>query len=148
MTGPPPERIRALVVDDDQDTVRVMTRLLELLGCEATGCVDPTDCAKIAIRTRPHLIIVDIAMPGMDGYEVAAEVRRNGLTLGLLVALTSYGDEACRERCKEAGFDEFLLKPATRDQLRALVESAAKVVAKRRRPAAKVKSTKGAGPAA
>lgn len=137
MTGNPPERIRALVVDDDRDTVRVMTRLLELIGCEAIGCVDPADCAKIAIRTRPHLIFVDISMPTMDGFAVAEEVRRNGLTLGLLVALTSYGDEACRTRCKEAGFDEFLLKPATRDQLRELTESAATIAASKRRPAKK-----------
>lgn len=137
MTGNPPERIRALIVDDDLDTVRVMTRLLELIGCEAIGCVDPTNCAKIAIRTRPHLIFVDISMPGMDGFAVAEEVRRNGLTLGLLVALTGYGDEACRERCKEAGFDEFLLKPATREKLLELAQTAATIVTSKRRPAKK-----------
>jgi len=137
MTGNPPERIRALVVDDDRDTVRVMTRLLELIGCEAIGCVDPTDCAKIAIRTRPHLIFVDISMPTRDGFAVAEEVRRNGLTLGLLVALTSYGDDACRQRCQDVGFDEFLLKPATRDQLRELTEAAATIAASKRRPAKK-----------
>ncbi|HEY2840519.1 MAG TPA: response regulator [Pirellulales bacterium] len=146
MTGNPPERIRALIVDDDRDTVRVMTRLLELIGCEAIGCVDPADCAKIAIRTRPHLIFVDISMPVMDGFAVAQEIRRNGLTLGLLVALTSYGDEACRQRCTEAGFDEFLLKPATREQLRDLTRSAAEIAASKLRPTSKKAKAKGSEP--
>jgi len=146
MTAPSTERIRALIVDDNQDSVRVLTRLLDLLGCEAIGCVNPADCAKIAIRTRPHLILMDIGMPGMDGFAAAEEVRRNGLALGLLVALTSYGDEDCRERCKAAGFDEFVLKPATLDQLRGLIQSAADRVASKQRPAA-VKTARDESPA-
>jgi CheY-like chemotaxis protein len=119
---------RILVVDDHRDCLDTLTALLSKLGCDVCGCSNGIDCLRSAIEFKPHCIILDLAMPDCDGFEVARQLRDSGLRLELVV-LTGYGDDATRAKCREAGFDRFLLKPATLDQLRDLIAEVAETPA-------------------
>ena len=101
-----------LVVDDNTDAAQSLAELLELSG-HATLVVDNGHRAlQEAQAFRPDLVILDIGMPGMNGYEVAKVMRKTaGLEHAVLVALTGWGSEADRARALEAGFDQHLTKP-------------------------------------
>ena len=104
--------LRVLVVDDNTDAAQSLAELLEL-GGHATLVVDNGHRAlQEAQAFRPDLVILDIGMPGMNGYEVAKVMRKTaGLEHAVLVALTGWGSEADRARALEAGFDQHLTKP-------------------------------------
>ena len=113
--GERPPRRRILVVDDNVDAANSLARLLR--GSTARRCGSPTTAPRpwrSAEEFRPEVVLLDIGMPGMDGYEVARRLRERPEFEGtLLVALTGWGQEDDRRRSQEAGFDHHLVKPAS-----------------------------------
>ena len=109
-------------MEDNVGAAKVLSRLLAKTGDHGIQIAhDGIKGLELAKRFRPELILLDIGLPGMDGYEVAKRVREEpgGETM-LIVAVTGYGQEEDRRRSKEAGFDEHLLKPLALDVLQGL----------------------------
>ena len=103
---------RILVVDDNVDVVETTTMLLSLSGHQVRSAKDGLQALHVATEFRPDVVLLDIGLPLMDGYEVARRLRQAPQTAGaLLIALTGYGQQGDRERGKDAGFDEHMLKP-------------------------------------
>jgi CheY-like chemotaxis protein len=117
------ERRQILLVEDDPDIAEVLTLLLDRVGHDAhiTGSV--SEGLAAAAQTRPDLIICDLGLPGKRGYELAREIRADAALDDLpLVALTGFGGMSVRSQALEAGFDEFLTKPVSMDQLAEVCE--------------------------
>lgn len=110
---------RILVVDDSVGSARILGRLLSAVGQHEVEMVhDGPSAITAATSFRPHVVFLDIGLPGMDGYEVARTLRRSaGFEDVQLVALTGYGDDAARKRSLEAGFDQHFAKPIGLDQI-------------------------------
>ncbi len=124
--APPPGRKRLLLVEDNPDIGETLRDLLQLLGHRVELAADGLRGVQLALATRPDVALVDIGLPGIDGYEVARRLRATdaGRQI-LLVALTGYGRPEDRERSLEAGFDAHLVKPVDPDDLNALLASLA-----------------------
>jgi len=102
------------VADDDPDGMESLAILLRAAGHEVRVAPDGPSTLEVANDFRPHVIFLDLGMPGMDGYETARKLRQmDGLEKTLLVALTGFGRALDRQRANDAGFDEFLVKPAS-----------------------------------
>jgi PAS domain S-box-containing protein len=113
---------RVLVVDDAQAAGFVLARLLEKMGQRVTTAKDAFTALEIARRDKPEIVISDIGMPRMDGYQLAELLRREpGLEKIPLVALTGYGQESDKERAITAGFDFHLVKPVGLEVLQDLL---------------------------
>ena len=113
---------RVLVVDDCADTTATFLMLARRWGHEPHAANDGQSAVALAVRIRPDVALVDVAMPGMDGLEVARRLRSlPGLEKALLVAITGFGREEDRRRCREAGFDLHLLKPVDPAELERLL---------------------------
>ncbi len=120
-TAPVGGRRRVLIVEDNVDAAETLAMLLELYGHEARVACDGETALAVASVNVPDMMIVDIGLPGMDGYEVARRVRLEP-TLGrvLLVALTGYGRDEDRQQAVAAGFDRHLVKPVDPGLLKGL----------------------------
>ncbi|HVC92343.1 MAG TPA: response regulator [Pirellulales bacterium] len=115
--------LRIFVVDDSRDGAMTSTMLLRSLGHEVRSAHEGLVAIEEAPRFKPHLVLVDIGMSPLDGYEIAKRLRREpDLADTSLVAVTGYSDENHRERAEDAGFVEYLVKPVGLDQLRELIE--------------------------
>ncbi len=115
---------RILIVDDNRDGARSLGRLLTLLGAEAQVVHDGPAALEMIPSYAPTVVLLDIGMPGMDGYEVARRIRQQPAGRDLmLIALTGWGQEADRRRTSQAGFDHHLLKPADIAALESLLSS-------------------------
>jgi len=103
---------RTLVVDDNKDAAESLAMLLSLDGHEVDAVFTPQDALERVQSFQPEVILLDIGLPGMDGYEVARRVREmpDGEKLRL-IALTGYGQLEDRRRALAAGFDDHLVKP-------------------------------------
>jgi CheY-like chemotaxis protein len=118
--GPPGEAggpLRVLIVDDNADAATAVGQLMQILGHEVALAKDGPAALAAAATAKPDLILLDIGLPGMDGYDVAARLRAAGHTRAALVALTGYGREDDVRRSREAGFDHHLVKPVDLAQL-------------------------------
>jgi len=112
-------RLRVLLVDDHEEAVKALGTLLELWGHEVRVALDGPSALDAAGELRPELVLLDIGLPEMDGWEVARRLRQlPGAAGAVLVALTGYGQRADRERSREAGFDHHLVKPVDPGVLR------------------------------
>jgi CheY-like chemotaxis protein len=113
--------VRVLVVDDYVDNVESMARLLRMYGHEVATAHDGAAAIEAALRDHPEVVLLDIAMPGMNGYDVARQLR--DLLPGniVLIALTAFGFEEEGQRCSEAGFDFHVTKPADPVKLELLI---------------------------
>jgi len=113
---------RVLVVDDVADSAETLAELLGLWGHEARIAQDGPAALETARAYRPEVVLLDIGLPGMNGYEVARRLRQesDGTTM-LLVAMSGYAQESDRQMSREAGFDEHLAKPIDLGALRALL---------------------------
>jgi PAS domain S-box-containing protein len=108
----PPGRRRILVVDDNADSADSLGRLLGLLGHEARTAYDGESGVAAAGAFRPDVVLMDIGMPRLNGYDAARRIREQPWGKGVvLVALTGWGQEADRRRSQEVGFDAHLVKP-------------------------------------
>jgi len=107
---------RVLVVDDNVDSATSLTMLLQAMGHQAESAHDGAEALETVERFAPDTVLLDIGLPGMDGYEVAARLRHTGRPY-LLIAVTGWGQEHDRERARAAGFDHHLLKPVDLGQL-------------------------------
>jgi PAS domain S-box-containing protein len=119
---PPVRRLRVLVVEDRVDTANGMAELLKLSGDDAWVAHSGEEGLVAAHEHRPEVILLDIGLPGMDGYELASRLRQEECGRdAVLIALTGYGDELALRRSKEAGFNHHLVKPVDFDALLALI---------------------------
>jgi CheY-like chemotaxis protein len=116
--GYPARRIRILVVDDNHDSADGVAMLLRHWGHDVRVSYDAEHAIHAFRSRRPDLVLLDIGLPGMDGYELAARLHRED-PFAFLVALTGYTD---RRRAIAAGFEEHFPKPVDPDVLRALLE--------------------------
>ncbi len=114
---------RILLVDDNQDVLQGLRSLLEVGGHVVQAVGDPASALRASASFVPDLAILDIGLPGMDGYELASELRRRpGFDNTRLVALSGYGQQADQARSLAAGFAAHLVKPITPDQLYELLK--------------------------
>ncbi|MEN6624915.1 MAG: response regulator [Candidatus Sumerlaeia bacterium] len=115
---------RILVVDDVADSAESLADLLILWGHDIQTAHDGPTAIKVAHAFQPEVVLLDIAMPGMDGYEVARKLREmEECADALLVAMTGYGQEEDRNRALDAGFDRHLTKPVDLEELQKLLTS-------------------------
>jgi signal transduction histidine kinase/CheY-like chemotaxis protein len=113
---------RILVVDDVKASAETLTMLLRVLGDDVVMANDGRTALELAAQYKPDTIFLDIAMPEMDGYEVARRIRATpSLKEVVVVALTGYGQDEDRRRAKEAGFDYHVTKPASVASLREIL---------------------------
>jgi CheY-like chemotaxis protein len=103
---------RVLIVDDNEDAANSLAMILKLSGHETASVYTAMDALERAVSFRPDVVLLDIGLPGMDGYEVAQKMRElPGLRGIRLVAVTGYGRSDDRLRARDAGFDDHLTKP-------------------------------------
>jgi two-component system OmpR family response regulator len=116
---------RVLVVDDNVDAANSIAQLLELLGHRVRCVYDGPSALSATDDFRPEIVVLDIGLPGMDGYEVARRLRdRRDFKSTPIVAVTGYSQEEDRARSREAGFSEHLAKPVDPEMLHNLVLAA------------------------
>lgn len=115
---------RILVVDDNRDAAQTTASVLQLMGADVAVAGDGPTALQQLGSFNPDVIMLDIGMPGMDGYEVARRVRAGGHTV-VLIAMTGWGHDDDRRRSQAAGFDHHLVKPMNFDALEELLTSLA-----------------------
>jgi CheY-like chemotaxis protein len=115
-------KLRVLVAEDCKDTADSLAILLKLWGHDASVVYDGPAAYRAASIDRPDVLLLDIAMPNLDGYGLAAQLRRMQRFEGtLLIAISGYADETHRLRGAAAGFDHYLPKPIELDTLENLL---------------------------
>ncbi len=117
------EAKRILIVDDNVDAANSLAEMLQIDGHTTETAYSGKDALAAAFRERPDVILLDIGLPDMDGYEVAARIRPR-LESVQLIALTGYGQTEDIRRAAEAGFDAHVIKPVDFDDLQRIIESA------------------------
>ena len=118
-TGP---SLRVLVVDDNVDAAQILGLLLKATGHDARMAFDGVSAVKVALDFLPNIVLLDIGLPGLDGYEVAKRLRQDSSLDGVvLVALTGYGQATDKLRSQDAGFNHHLVKPADFDKVQQIL---------------------------
>jgi CheY-like chemotaxis protein len=113
---------RVLVVDDNVDAADSMSLVLRLTGHTTRTAHDGPTALELARSFSPEVVLLDIGLPGLNGYEVARRLRDDPTTAGaLVIAVSGYGLDSDRERSREAGFDHHLTKPVDYEELRGLL---------------------------
>jgi CheY-like chemotaxis protein len=116
--------IRVLIVEDERDTLMTLGILLRSEGYEVHLEPGSAQVAAAVRDFRPHAVLLDIGMPGRDGYEVARELMATlGVSCPILIAVTAYGTAADKARAALSGFDHHVTKPYDPDQLFRLLET-------------------------
>jgi signal transduction histidine kinase len=115
---------RILIVDDNRDALDSLAALMEMGGHEVHTALDGEIALDLAERVRPEIVLLDLGLPKLDGYEVARRIRREpwGKAM-MLVALTGWGQDEDRRRTRESGFDSHMVKPLDLDAIKALIEA-------------------------
>jgi CheY-like chemotaxis protein len=109
-----PEKVPVLVVDDNREFAESCARLLQLAGFEVGIAYDGDSALKVAVESRPSIVLLDIGLPDIDGYEVARRLRSEiSLPRFTLIAVTAYSHDEARRQAKASGFDHFIVKPMT-----------------------------------
>jgi PAS domain S-box-containing protein len=117
-------RRRVLVVDDNRDAATSLAIMLRLMGNESNTAHDGLEALEVAAAFRPDLILLDIGMPKLNGYDTARQIRQQSWGKHIaLVALTGWGQEEDRRKSREAGFDSHLVKPIQLQDLEKLLAS-------------------------
>jgi CheY-like chemotaxis protein len=113
-----PARRRVVIVEDNRATADSMRLLLHLAGYEVRVAYNGPDGVRAAEEWPPDIVLCDIGLPELDGYEVAIALRQHPETAqARLIAITAYGSEAARRRSQEVGFEEHFVKPVDPDVL-------------------------------
>jgi CheY-like chemotaxis protein len=114
-----------LVVDDNLDAADTLRALLAARGHQVRAVYDGETALAAAAEIQPQLVLLDLGMPGLDGYETAQRLRHAHATPPVLVAVTGWGQRADRRRVRAAGFDHHLVKPADLGALQAILDQVA-----------------------
>ena len=123
--GPSPALARrVLIVEDNPDNRLALRTLLELWGYVVEEAQDGAGAIQLFLEHRPEIALVDIGLPGLNGYEVAQRMRSTPGGKPFLVALTGYGRIDDRRKALDAGFDAHLVKPVDPDELERLLAAA------------------------
>ena len=110
--------LHVLVVEDNRDGADMLKLMLELMGYDVAVAHNGLEGVRLAKRFHPDAVICDIGLPGLNGWEVARELRRNPVSAHTkLIAVSGYGTDEDRLRSQEAGFDCHLVKPAEPETL-------------------------------
>jgi PAS domain S-box-containing protein len=121
-TKPNGPSLRVLVVDDSVDAAQGIAMLLKVTGHDVRTAYDGPTALEAALDFHPNVVLLDIGLPGLDGFEVAKRLRQQPLLCSaVLVALTGYGQNSDRQRSQEAGFDHYLVKPANFSKLQQIL---------------------------
>jgi len=121
----PAQARRILVVDDNADAAASLAMLLGMTGHRVELANDGISALRLSTSLRPEVVVLDLGMPGMDGYEVARRLRKNPSNEGvLLIAVSGYGAEADRRQSRASGFDHHLTKPIEIEALQRLISQA------------------------
>ena len=116
--------VHVLVVDDNVDVAQTLAEVLRLVGARVTIAHDGAQALEAGASSEPpQVVLLDIGLPGMDGYETAREWRRRFGNRARLVAVTGYGSAEDRRRSARSGFDAHLVKPITIEELEALIHA-------------------------
>ncbi|HEX5760757.1 MAG TPA: ATP-binding protein [Thermoanaerobaculia bacterium] len=120
----PGATLRILVVDDNRDAASTLGLLLELTGHEVRTAHDGLEAVAAASEFRPDVVLLDIGLPKLNGYEAARRIRRQPRGEGVvLIAITGWGQEEDKQQSKEAGFDQHIVKPVDPAALLKLISS-------------------------
>ena len=107
-----PKAHRILIVEDNVDSREMLREWLEMSGHQVSEAADGQSGLEAALKQRPDVALIDVGLPGIDGYEMARRVREAlGNERMILIALTGYGSPEDRRRSRAAGFDAHLVKP-------------------------------------
>jgi CheY-like chemotaxis protein len=118
----PQGSLRILVADDGKNAADILAMFFEMEGHEVSVAYDGCSAVKTAESFRPHLIVMDIGMPGIDGLEASRRIRRAPWGEDIvIVALSGLDQEEDRRSCAEAGIDRHMAKPVLPDELRAVI---------------------------
>ena len=112
---------RILIVDDNEDARVLLAEILTAIGHRVATAADGLEALKLAKELEPEIAILDLGLPVMDGFELAARLRAELATVPRLIALTGYGQKDDRERTRAAGFDAHLVKPVDMQRLLASI---------------------------
>jgi PAS domain S-box-containing protein len=116
---------RVLVVDDNEDAAESLAMLLRLMGLQCRTAHDGLEGVRLAREERPDIVLLDIGLPGMNGYDAAAAIRAEPWAVRTkVVALTGWGQDDDRRRSHAAGFDAHLVKPVAMEQLAEVLATA------------------------
>jgi CheY-like chemotaxis protein len=108
----PPKLHRVLVVEDNLDQLHTFALLLKEMGHSVDFAINGYVAYDAARRFRPDIVVLDLGLPGMTGFEVATQLRKDPELSGVrIIALTAYDDQKYRERAKAVGIDEYYVKP-------------------------------------
>ena len=125
VVGATAEKLNVLIADDNQDAAITMGWILEAKGCQVQVVEDGPSALKAVASFTPDLVLLDIGMPGMNGYELCTALRQNrALADAVFVAQTGWGQPSHIQRSKEAGFDHHLVKPLDLSDLEPIVAEA------------------------
>lgn len=102
---------RILIVEDNPDNMKLFTAILGHGGHEVTGLYSGEGLAEALGNTKPDLVLMDIQLPGRDGFELLAEIRKSPWAAVRVLALTAHAMTGDREKAKQAGFDDYITKP-------------------------------------
>jgi two-component system CheB/CheR fusion protein len=120
-TAAPHPRLRVLVVDDQKDIALTCAEFLSLEGYAVATAFDGPSALELALREPPDVALLDIGLPGFDGYELGSRLRQHFGPRIRLIALTAFSLDEHRARTRAAGFDHHLVKPADLEQLQAIL---------------------------
>jgi len=115
---------KILIVEDNPNLVYILTCILESLGCTVVSATHGSEGVEKAAKEKPHLILMDILMPGMDGREATRQIRSNQETQDIpIIAITVLYKEPELKRCIEAGCNDWLVKPFSRKDLQVKIQA-------------------------
>jgi CheY-like chemotaxis protein/two-component sensor histidine kinase len=127
----PAMEFRVLVIDDNHDAADSLSFMLRLMGHQTRTAYDGVAGIAAALSFRPHVVLLDLGMPGLDGYEVARCIRAQPWgDRPVIVAVTGWGQDDAKRRSRTAGFDRHFIKPVGPEAFRELFSSVAERVAR------------------
>jgi signal transduction histidine kinase/ActR/RegA family two-component response regulator len=119
-----PSALRILVVDDNRDAAATLSMLLRIIGNEVRTAYNGLEGFTLAGEFRPQVVLLDLGLPGMNGYQVARKIRQQEWGKGMiLIAVTGWGQERDRQTARESGFDHHMVKPVDPSKLMELLAS-------------------------
>jgi CheY-like chemotaxis protein len=123
----PAQTSRVLVVDDNMDAADMLVMMLQLFGHEVRVAYTGQTALETAVEYQPDVVLLDIGLPDMNGYELARQLHQQPQTKGVrLIAVTGYGQDSDRQRSQEAGCEHHLVKPVDPQKLQDLLASRVK----------------------